>query len=77
MKRHMCLRINILGRTLIGVREYLHSLPKFSFDPDAGPILQGLSASGSAFAIGAATRLWELSMLTSSEIAGNTVYGRG
>jgi len=63
------------------VREYLYSAPSVKFDPDAGPIVQGLSASGTAFAIGAATKLGDWSfrhdLLASADAAGNTVYERG
>ncbi|MCQ2136769.1 MAG: hypothetical protein MJY67_07610 [Bacteroidales bacterium] len=81
LKRHLLITRNVFGRRMTGVREYLDTLPQLSFDPDSGPIVQGLSASGTAFVIGAATKLgdWELrkSFLTSGEIAGNTQHGRG
>lgn len=38
-----------------GIHEYLQKRPRFKLDVDAGPIVFGLSASGTAFAIGAAT----------------------
>lgn len=81
LKKHLVITRNVLGKKMTGVREYLDTLPEFSFNPDAGPIFQGLSASGTAFVIGAATRLgdWELrrSFLSAAEIAGNTQYGDG
>lgn len=40
---------------LTGIKEYLYKEPKFAMDPDAGPIVDGLSPSGTAFAIGPAT----------------------
>lgn len=71
----------IMGKKMTGIREYLNYSPAFKFDPDAGPIVQGLSASGTAFAIGAATRLgdWRYrhDLLSTAEIAGSTQIGNG
>ena len=65
---------------VIGIREYLNKSPKFAFDPNAGPISFGMSPSGTAFAIGAATYLgdWEFrsQLLRTAEIAGDTVKGK-
>lgn len=81
LRRHLVITRSVLGKKMTGVREYLDSLPDLSFNPDAGPIVQGLSASGTAFAIGAATRFgdWAIrkSFLSAAEIAGNTKRGDG
>ena len=62
---------------LCGVKEYLRKNPMFHFDPDAGPIICGISPSGTAFGIGSATCFedWEFrnQMLRTAEIAGQTV----
>lgn len=59
------------------VREYQDSNPKFSFDINAGPVIYGISPSGTAFAIGAATYLgdWELRqrLLNTAFLAGGNV----
>lgn len=60
-----------------GIHEYLQKRPRFKLDVDAGPIVFGLSASGTAFAIGAATFFndWKTrsKLLHTAEIAGQTV----
>lgn len=63
------------------VKEFLHKSPKLSFDIDAGPIIFGMSPSGTAFAIGAATHVgdWELreKLLKMARLAGgNVVSGK-
>jgi hypothetical protein len=77
MTRHT----NICKGELFGIREKLNNFPKFSFDPDAGPIVYGLSASGTAWAIGAATYFgdWEYrsKLLRTAELVGRTQYGKG
>lgn len=59
------------------VKEYLNEAPKFTFDIDAGPVVYGISPSGTAFAIGAATFLgdWELrqKLLNTASLAGGNV----
>lgn len=64
---------------LIGIREYLNKSPKFYFDPDSGPVVKGLSPSGTAFAFGAVTYFgdWEFRshLLRTADIAGVTVKG--
>jgi hypothetical protein len=81
MKQYMTHHTNICKGELFGIREKLNNLPKFSFDPDAGPIVYGLSASGTAWAIGAATYFgdWEYrsKLLRTAELAGRTQYGMG
>lgn len=63
------------------LREYRRSSPLFRFDHDAGPIIFGLSPSGTAFAIGSAThfRDWKLRkrLLSTAELAGCTIRWRG
>lgn len=60
-----------------GIYEYLQKRPRFKLDVDAGPIVFGLSASRTAFAIGAATFFndWKTrsELLHTAEIAGQTV----
>lgn len=62
------------------LREYLNRMPKLTFDIDAGPVVYGISPSGTAFAIGAATYLgdWELRqrLLNTASLAGGNVMGR-
>lgn len=62
---------------LTGIIEYLDKRPKFDFDPDAGPIVNGLSPSGTAFVLGAATYFddWEFrsKLLRTANLAGVTV----
>ena len=74
MKRHL-----VSGRFITGIREYLNWAPPFRLDVDAGPIVNGLSPSGTAWAIGCATffRDWELRkrLLHAGDIAGITVRG--
>ncbi len=62
---------------VFGIREFLDKSPMLSFDVDAGPILFGLSPSGTTFALGAATWLcdWEMRsrLLQTASIAGDTI----
>lgn len=63
------------------LREYRGRSPLFRFDHDAGPIIFGLSPSGTAFAIGSATYFsdWKLRnrLLSTAELAGCTIRCRG
>lgn len=65
---------------LTGITEYLDKSPKLAFDPDAGPIVNGLSPSGTAFILGAATYFgdWEFrsKLLSTANLAGVTVRQR-
>lgn len=68
---------------LTGIKEYLNYSPKFKVDPDAGPIIYGISGSGTTFGLGAVTYFkdYELrsKILHTAEIAGITKkdkYGR-
>ena len=68
----------VMGHTICGVKEYLTKSPKLRIAPgDAGLIVQGISAGGTAFALGAATFFedWEFryQMLRTAEMAGGTV----
>lgn len=62
------------------VKEYLNEVPMFSFDIDAGPVVYGISPSGTAFAVGGATYLgdWELrqKLLNTARLAGGNVRGK-
>lgn len=62
------------------VKEYLNRNPKLTFDIDAGPVVYGISPTGTAFAIGAATYLgdWELRqrLLSTAALAGGNSSGR-
>ena len=66
---------------LHGFREYSNSSPLLALDIDAGPVIMGLSPSGTAFATGAATYFRDnevrTSILCTAEIAGNTISGIG
>ena len=66
---------------LHGFREYSNSSPLLALDIDAGPVIMGLSPSGTAFATGAATYFRDkevrTSILRTAEIAGNTISGIG
>lgn len=76
MKKYLC-----KSGKLTGIKEYLNKEPKFAFDPDAGPIVDGLSPSGTSFAIGPATYFgdWEFrsEMLRTALRAGGDVYKDG
>lgn len=65
-----------LGR-YCGIKEYLHKNPKWGFHIDAGPIIQGLSPTGTSFALGAATYFkdWNFrsGLLNMAELAGKTI----
>jgi hypothetical protein len=65
---------------ICAIKEYLHRSPLFRFDYDAGPILFGMSPSGTAFGIGSATYFgdWRLRrrLLITAELAGCTLRWR-
>ena len=69
------------GGLVSGFKEYSDKTPVVAFDIDAGPILLGLSPSGTAFAAGSATYFEDAStrkqILRTAEIAGQTVRFRG
>lgn len=62
---------------LTGIIEYLGKSPRLAFDPNAGPIVNGLSPSGTAFILGAATYLgdWQFrsKLLRTANLVGVTV----
>ena len=62
------------------IKEYLNKAPKLAFDIDAGPVVYGISPTGTAFAMGAATYLgdWELrqKLLNTAFLAGGDVKSR-
>lgn len=67
-----------LGKTVCGIAEYLNKKPDFEMVPgDAGLVVKGISAGGTAFALGAATYFgdWEFrsQMLRTADIAGGTI----
>lgn len=65
---------------VFGIREFIDKSPMFSFDVDAGPIVFGLSPSGTTFALGAATWLgdWEMRsrLLQTASTAGDTIVDK-
>jgi hypothetical protein len=68
---------NFMGKDICGVKEFLRKSPDFQMAPgDAGLIVKGISAGGTAFAIGAATYFgdWEFryKMLRTAEVVGGT-----
>ena len=72
----------IIGKKICGIKEYLRKSPQFKLMPgDAGMVIKGISASGTAFAIGTATYFddWEFryQMLRTAELAGGTKREKG
>lgn len=69
------------GCLLPGLKEYHDRSPWLGMDIDAGPILFGLSPSGTAFTIGSATFFGDTGyrnqLLRAAEIAGHTVSSGG
>lgn len=59
------------------INEYLHNSPDTSFHVDAGPIIQGISPTGTSFALGSATyfedRDFRSGLLNTAELAGKTI----
>lgn len=66
---------------LAGFKEYIRKSPIISFDMDAGPIVFGLSQTGTAFGIGSATyfndTIVRKKILRTAERAGSTVTIKG
>ena len=66
---------------LTGIKEYLYKSPRLAFDPNSGPIVEGMSPSGTAFAIGSATYYgdWQFrnEMLATAQKAGGDVQKKG
>lgn len=78
MDKLMMLETSFFGKKVYGIREYLNKTPQLSLNPgDAGLVVKGISAGGTAFALGAATFFggWKsrYQMLHTAEIAGGTV----
>lgn len=77
MKKHLSSSAKIFPKTIIGIKEHKNKCPDFCLDPDAGPIIKGLSPSGTAWAIGAATFFedWDFrsQLLRTAELAGASV----
>lgn len=68
---------SFMGKDICGVKEFLRKSPEFQMAPgDAGLIVKGISAGGTAFAIGAATYFndWEFryKMLRTAEVVSGT-----
>ena len=64
-------------RPITGIKEYAEKSPFLAFDIDAGPIICGLSPTGTAFTTGSATffqdTTFRCSILKTAEQAGTTV----
>ena len=78
MKKVWGSNASLMGNTVYGIKEYTHKSPKFTIDPgQSGLIIMGLSAGGTAFALGSATLLgdWEMrrQLLRTAELGGCTV----
>lgn len=78
MKRHFTHEATMFGVTVKGIREYQKRLPEFGMSGgDAGLIIKGISAGGTAFALGVATLLedWDFryELLRTAEIGACTV----
>lgn len=77
MVQKMTNTVTVMGKTVTGVKEYLTKDPKFEMKAgDAGLVIMGLSAGGTAFGLGSATYFgdWKTrhEFLRTAEIAGNT-----
>ena len=73
---------SLLGCKVKGIKEYMRKLPNFSMKAgDAGLIIKGISAGGTAFAYGAPTFFggWEFrnQLLRTAEIASGTEKEKG
>ena len=82
MKRHFTKEASIFGTKVKGLKEFLHKSPDFSLKGgDAGLIIKGISAGGTAFALGSATLLedWDFryELLRTAEIGGGTAKEKG
>jgi hypothetical protein len=78
MKQYFTKEADIMGTTIYGIKEYRTRSPKFSLAAgDAGLIIHGISAGGTAFALGSATYFgdWEMryQLLRTAEIGGCTI----
>ena len=66
---------------ITGIREYLYKSPELAFDPNSGPVVKGMSPSGTAFEIGSATYFgdWQFrnEMLATAQKAGGDIQKKG
>lgn len=74
--------VSLMGKKICGVKEFLRKSPDFKMMPgDAGLVFKGISAGGTAFAIGAATYFgdseFRYQMLRTAELAGGTKKEKG
>ena len=81
-EQYECLKRNFKQSfPFTGIREDIERKCMYYFDVDAGPVIFGLSPSGTAFAIGCATRhgdrKFRKQLLRTAEIAGSTVTWNG
>ena len=81
-EQYECLKRNFKQSfPFTGIREDIERKCMYYFDVDAGPVILYLSSSGTAFAIGCATRLgdrkFRKQLLRTAEIAGSTVTWNG
>lgn len=77
MKKSWLKDATLFGKTVKGLKEYIKKSPEFSMKAgDAGIVVKGISAGGTAFAIGSATYFgdWALryEFLRTAELAGGT-----
>lgn len=82
MKALMSKEVTIMGKTVFGIKEFMRKSPKFAFaGGDAGLVIYGLSAGGTAFALGSSTFFgdWEFrsKLLRTAELAGGTTKSKG
>lgn len=82
MKQVFVHETTLLGCKVKGIKEYMRKLPNLSMKAgDAGLIIKGISAGGTAFAYGAPTFFgdWEFrnQLLRTAEIASGTVKEKG
>lgn len=80
MKKHFTLQASVLGKTVTGIKEFQRKVPSLQFmGGDAGFVIKGISAGGTAFALGACTFFedWDFryELLRTAEIGGCTVKG--
>lgn len=77
MKRTLGVQFGDESDPYIAIKEHIHSSSKISFDIDAGPVIYGLSPSGTAFSMGAATYMgdwgFRKGLLATAELGGHTV----
>lgn len=76
LKKHF-----LMGAKYPAIREYLYKSPAMGFHIDAGPIIEGRSPTGTAFAMGVATYFedWAVrqGLLKTAELAGKTISKNG